>query len=311
MILTVTPNAALDVTYALPELFPGNVLRPTRVHRRAGGKGINVARVLRTVGRRATALFPLGGSDGELVRAEIADAGVPCETVGIAGQTRRTTTLLSEVDGSVTLINEPGPEVSPAEWRSVLDAVRAWLPRVSVLVCSGSLPHGVPVEAYAELVRIAAEYAVPSIVDTSGEALRAAVAAGPAVVKPNAEELRATTGLGDPLAAAESLRTSGAGAVLVSLGADGLLACTGSGVWQAKPSRALTGNTTGAGDSAVAGIAWELSVGGSWPEVSRRAVALSAAAVLGPLAGDIDLDHYRHEHRAVTVEEIHATGVNG
>jgi len=311
VILTVTPNTALDVTYELDRLVPGAVLRPTAVHHRAGGKGVNVARVLYAVGRKTLALATAGGSDGSLVRRELAGSGVPHILVGTAGATRRTTTLLSTTDGTVTLVNEPGPRVSPAEWEALVEAVREALQSASVLVCSGSLPPGVPADAYATLIRMATAAGVPTVLDTSGDALAAGIAAGPAVAKPNAEELRDVTGLGDPLAAARSLRVRGAGAVIVSLGAEGMLACSGTGEWHAAPSRRLAGNTTGAGDAAVAGIAMELADGSAWPDVLRRAVALSSAAVLGPLAGDVDLAHYRREHPEVVVRGVPAEYATG
>lgn len=311
MILTVTPNPAVDVTYVLDALVPDTVHRPVSVHRRAGGKGLNVARVLHAVGRETLAIAPAGGADGRLLREELADSGVPHEIVAGQGNTRRTTTLLSTSDGSVTLVNEPGPVLSEVDWEQIVAAVAGRLAATSVLVCSGSLPPGAPGDGYARLIRLAAAAGVPAVLDTSGPALRAGVEAGPAVVKPNAEELREVTGLADPSAAAGELRTLGAGAVLVSLGPAGLLASTSTGEWLARPSAVLAGNTTGAGDAAVAGIALELAEGARWPSVLRRAVALSAAAVLGPLAGDLDIEHYRRELRAVTVEEVHAPGVNG
>ncbi|WP_328618353.1 1-phosphofructokinase family hexose kinase [Amycolatopsis sp. NBC_00355] len=295
MILTVTPNTALDVTYTVDGLRPDGVHRVREVRSRAGGKGINVARVLHALGADVRAVATAGGATGSAVAADLGAAGVPAELVPIAGETRRTTTVLGD-DGSVTLLNEPGPALSAAEWRLLADAVRRHAPEV--LVCSGSLPPGAPSGAYASLLT------GTSVLDTSGAALLAGLAARPAVVKPNAEELREVTGLDDPVAAAGELRRAGAGAVVVSLGADGLLAVTGSGTWHATPSTALRGNSTGAGDAVVAALALGLSRREAWPGILRRAVALSGAAVLGPLAGDIDLAHYEREVDLVAVRVV-------
>ncbi|MEV4150355.1 1-phosphofructokinase family hexose kinase [Amycolatopsis sp. NPDC049691] len=294
MIVTVTPNTALDVTYTVDSLVPGTVHRARDVRRRAGGKGVNVARVLRALGADVRAVATAGGATGAEVAADLRAAGVPADLVAIEGETRRTTTVLSAVDGSVTLLNEPGPRVTAAEWRSLEERVRLSAPEV--LVCSGSLPPGAPPDGYARLVagRV-------SILDTSGAALVAGLAGRPTVVKPNLDELREVTGLGHPVAAASRLRQAGAEAVVVSLGAEGLLAVTASGTWRATPSSALTGNSTGAGDAAVAALALGLCRGEPWPELLRRAVALSGAAVLGPLAGDVDLAHYHRELGAVRV----------
>ncbi|UOZ07333.1 1-phosphofructokinase family hexose kinase [Amycolatopsis sp. WQ 127309] len=292
MILTVTPNTALDVTYTVDGLAPDGVHRVREVRSRAGGKGINVARVLRALGADVVAIATVGGPTGAAVTAELGAAGVAADWVPIAGETRRTTTVLGD-DGSVTLLNEPGPALSGEEWTALAGAVRRHEP--DVLVCSGSLPPGAPPDGYASLL------GGTSVLDTSGAALLAGLAARPAVVKPNAEELREVTGLDDPEAAARELVKAGAGAVVVSLGPDGLLAVTGSGTWHATPSTALRGNSTGAGDAVVAALALGLNRREPWPDILRRAVALSGAAVLGPLAGDVDLAHYHRELGLVAV----------
>ncbi|MFC3453402.1 1-phosphofructokinase family hexose kinase [Amycolatopsis speibonae] len=291
MIVTVTPNTALDVTYTVDDLRPGGVHRARDVRHRAGGKGVNVARVLHTLGADVRAILTAGGATGAAVEGDLAAAGIPADIVPIGGETRRTTTVLAD-DGSVTLLNEPGPRLTEAEWQTLAAAVRTRKP--DVLVCSGSLPPGAG--GYAGLLGD-----TPSILDTSGEALLAGLAAKPSVVKPNADELREVTGLRDPVAAATELRRAGAGAVVVSLGPDGLLAVTPSGTWHAAPSTVLTGNTTGAGDAVVAALALGLSRAEAWPDILRRAVALSGAAVLGPLAGDVDLAHYQAEQGLVAV----------
>ncbi|GAA4532428.1 1-phosphofructokinase family hexose kinase [Amycolatopsis samaneae] len=293
MILTVTPNSALDVTYTVDALRPDSVHRVRQVRARAGGKGVNVARVLRALGEDVHAVATAGGATGDAFRAELAEAGIPADLVPIGGETRRTTTVLSTVEETVTLFNEPGPEVTAAEWTSFVDTVRRHVP--DVLVCSGSLPPGAA--GHAGLLGAG----VPTILDTSGAALLAGLAGRPSVVKPNLAELREVTGRADPVEAATELRRGGAETVVVSLGPDGLLAVTEDGAWQARPSKTLTGNATGAGDAAVAGLALGLARGEPWPETLRRAVALSGAAVLGPLAGDLDLAHYRRELGAVVV----------
>lgn len=291
MIVTVTPNTALDVTYTVDGLRPGGVHRARDVRHRAGGKGVNVARVLHALGADVRAILTAGGATGAAVSADLAAAGVAADVVPVGGETRRTTTVLAD-DGSVTLLNEPGSRLAEEEWQAFAAAVRARNP--DVLVCSGSLPPGAG--GYAELLGEA-----PSILDTSGQALLAGLAGRPSVVKPNADELREVTGLRDPEAAAAELRKAGAGAVVVSLGPEGLLAVTASGTWHAAPSTVLRGNTTGAGDAVVAALAWGLSRAEAWPGILRRAVALSGAAVLGPLAGDIDLTHYHREQGLVAV----------
>jgi tagatose 6-phosphate kinase len=276
VIVTITPNLALDVTYEVPELCPGGTHRVRSVHARAGGKGVNVARILRSLGHDVLVLGLAGGATGDAVRADLDDAGLPHDLVPCAGETRRTVTVVA--GGEATLLNEPGPVVAPDEWA----ALEARIPDADVVVISGSLPPGIPADAIARLA--ARDGRV--IVDTSGEPLRHAAPYAWAV-KPNAEELASLTGTGDPVAGARMLP---APAVVVSLGADGLLAVAGDEVHRAAPPRVVSGNPTGAGDAVVAALA--AGAGAPWPELLADAAALSAAAVLAPVAGSYDSAAY-------------------
>ncbi|WP_370949469.1 1-phosphofructokinase family hexose kinase [Amycolatopsis sp. cg5] len=290
MIVTVTPNAALDVTYTVDSFRPGETHRVRSVRQRAGGKGVNVARVLHALGADVRAIATIGGRTGHAFSDDLAASGIPARLVPIAGETRRTTTVLGD---TTTLLNEPGPEVTQAEWAALDRAAQSQDP--DVLVCSGSLPPGCPADGYATLL------SGLSILDTSGDALLAGLKAKPTVVKPNLDELREVTGLADTESAAAELRKAGAGTVIVSLGKDGMLAVTQAGTWHATPTEVLTGNPTGAGDAAVAAIALGLLRRDSWPRILRDAVALSAAAVRGALAGDVDLPYFRRERDLVSV----------
>ncbi|MCM2423631.1 1-phosphofructokinase family hexose kinase [Streptomyces sp. RKAG293] len=306
MILTVTLNAALDVTYFVDRLVPRTSHRVDTVHERAGGKGVNVARVLSTLGRPAVVTGLCGGDTGDRLRGELRTAGLRDELVPVAGESRRTVTIVSREDGDATVFNETGPSVTPAEWAAFTARYTRLLRDADVVVLAGSLPPGLPADAYAHLVTLARGEGVATVLDTSGPALRAALAAGPDVVKPNADELAAVTGLEDVAAAAAGLRAMGARTVVASRGPDGLHAITPQGSWRATPPERLTGNPTGAGDACVAALAAGLATGAPWPAVLCEAVALSAAAVLRPTAGDFDADAYRRFRTAVPVEEVHA-----
>ncbi|MEU0369733.1 1-phosphofructokinase family hexose kinase [Streptomyces sp. NPDC006283] len=306
MILTVTLNAALDVTYGVDSLLPRTSHRVDSTYERAGGKGINVARVLAARGHPVAVTGLAGGPTGTVLRDELRTAGLRDELLPIAGDSRRTLTVVSHDDGDATVFNETGPQVEPAEWESFTAHFASLLRGVAVVVLSGSLPPGLPPDAYATLVRTAGAAGAATVVDTSGPALLDALGAGPDVVKPNAAELTAVTGREDVAAAAAELRVLGARAVVASSGADGLHAVTGAGTWRAVPPEQLAGNPTGAGDACVAALAAGLAAGAPWPEVLREAVALSAAAVPCPMAGDIDPGTYHRFRTTVSVEELHA-----
>ena len=297
MIVTVTLNPALDVTYRVDRLRTGGTNRVSAVAERAGGKGVNVARVL--AGRRRSVLVTglLGaGATGEALRADLDRAGLPHRLTAVQGATRRTVAVVAD-DGGVTGLWEPGPVVGAVEWQRFAEVdFPAALAGAAVVVLSGSLPPGVPVDAYAVLLRQAAAVGVPGVLDADGEALRAGLAGRPALVKPNAEEAARASGLPEaagPRAAAERLRELGAEAAVETAGPDGMFGSADGLSWHTPAPRRVRGNPTGAGDAATAALALALADGLPWAEASADAAALSAAAVAAPLAGDYDAALYR------------------
>ena len=328
MILVVCLNPALDITHHVERVDWSGVNRPTTVHARPGGKGVNVARTLHTLGTDALLLGLAGGPTGNAIEADLRALGLSTAFTYTAGDTRRTFTV---VDGSaaagrgaVALFNEPGPQVNGAEW----DKFRAQYGRVlavaaregqAAVVLSGSLPPGLPADAYATLIALAKAAGVPTVLDTSGTALRHGIAAGPDVVKPNLDELAALTSppaqgsghLGTPecaqmstIMAAAAIREAGAQSVVVSLGPDGLLAVTGDGCWHARPTAVVTGNATGAGDAVVAALAHGLVSGRMWPGRLRHAVVLGAATVASPVAGEFVAADYAAGLETATVRQL-------
>ncbi|SHM31441.1 1-phosphofructokinase family hexose kinase [Actinacidiphila paucisporea] len=293
MIITVTLNVALDVTYHVPALVPQASHRVVEAVERPGGKGLNVARVLAALGHPVAVTGFAGGPAGEEVRRQLAAATyagrLTDALVPIAGKTRRTVGVVDGRGRGATQFNEPGPTVGAGEWQALLTAYRDMLAAgADAVALCGSLPPGVPIGAYAELIREARAAGVYVLLDAEGPALRRGLAARPDLLKPNAGELAGLTGFAEPERAARDARRRGARAVAASLGADGMLVLAGDGGWRAAPPVRLTGNPTGAGDSAVAGLLSGLAEGLPWPARLARAVALSAATVLAPAAGEYD-----------------------
>lgn len=248
-----------------------------------------------------------GGPTGALIREDLRGVpGLRDELVPVSGESRQTVTVVSGDDGDATVFNERGPQVGPAEWRAFTDRFAELVREASVVALCGSLPPGLPSDAYARLISRASRSGVPSVLDTSGAPLLDALDARPDVVKPNAAELAAATGCDDAVAGAERLRALGARAVVVSSGPGGLLAVTPDGRRRAVPPERLAGNPTGAGDACVAALAAGLADGAPWGDVLREAVALSAAAVACPVAGDVDSAAYERFRTTVTVEDLHA-----
>lgn len=300
MILTVTPNPALDLTWRVDRLTPGATHRADAGAARAGGKGLNVARVAHAQGAAVLALATAGGRTGIALAADLAASGVTHRLVQVGAPTRQTVAIVDAELGDTTIVNERGANPTDAEWAALFGEVVDALPSARVLVISGSLPPGAPDTFVPLLIGTARDAGVPAIVDTSGPTLLRAAEAGASVVKPNAAELVEATGIADPVAGARALLALGAGLVLLSRGADGMLAVTGDAVRQARLDAPLAGNPTGAGDAAVAACAVLYAQGVRDPDlVLRRATAWSAAAVPMPLAGEISDDWPALESRLV------------
>ncbi|HEY1733527.1 MAG TPA: hexose kinase, partial [Acidimicrobiales bacterium] len=254
MILTVTPNPAWDVTYSVDQLVPGASHRVRTVTAQAGGKGLNVSRLLCDRGVATLVVAPVGGPFAALMAEDLSASGIAHDFVAVAAPTRMTVAVVAAGPDrrGATLFNEPGRTIRSAEWAQVLDRVDTRLDEATVLVCSGSLPAGIDPRVSGYLVETATRHGRAAVVDTSGPGLCHAAEAGAAVVKPTAEELRDATGADDPMTGARQLRAGGAGAVVVSLGADGMIALSDDGAWWARPPFTVIGNATGAGDAATA-----------------------------------------------------------
>lgn len=290
LILTVTPNPALDLTWELDRIEPGGTHRADTGRVRAGGKGLNVARVAHAQGVEVQALTTFGGATGEELRHDLELSGVPHILLPVIVATRRSIAWVDRSLGDTTIVNERGISPSREEWAQFVAAVFEQAVAASVVVISGSFPPGAPEGLLEALIAAAGER--PVIVDTSGPALLAAADAGVAVLKPNRAELAEATGIADPVDGARELLRRGAGLVLLSLGAEGMLAVTADGILQARLPRPLSGNPTGAGDAAVAAVATLIAADELDVEtILRRATAWSAAAVLMPLAGEISPQH--------------------
>jgi tagatose 6-phosphate kinase len=305
VILTVTLNAALDVTYGMSgDLIRHRTHRVRTIATHAGGKGVNVARVLHSLGDDVMATGLLGGRTGAQVQARLDSEGVPNAFVAIDSETRRTM-VIADAAGATGLW-EHGPTVTAAEWAEFGRKFRELLQSAEVVVLSGSLPPGVPGAAYADLLGLARAAGIPAVLDADGDALRFGIAARPDLVKPNAAELARLVGatvdsVADSVHAGRIALALGADAIVVSLGVAGVVLVTAAGSLHASLHRQLAGNPTGAGDACTAALA--RTVGQPWPDRLIDAVALSAASVPTPAAGMVDLATYRDIRGQISVKE--------
>ncbi|WP_374593176.1 1-phosphofructokinase family hexose kinase [Aquabacterium sp.] len=291
-ILTLTMNPALDVATAIDRVVPDHKLRCGAAVTHPGGGGINVARVVRRLGGDVLALYPAGGTHGSTLSRLLDDERVPRRAVPIAGDTRESLAVHEASTGHDYRFVLPGPTLQAAEWQACLDAIDAIVatpPAPRMVVLSGSLPPGVPVDFHARVARAASARGCRVVLDSSGPALAAALQAGVYLVKPSLRELQDLVGHplpepADQLAACRQLIGSGqAQVVALTLGADGALLVSADQAWRAQALRVPVASTIGAGDSFVGGLVWALdqppAAGLDLAEAFRWAMASSVAAL--------------------------------
>jgi 1-phosphofructokinase len=299
MIVTLTPNPSLDRTLQLHALVRGGVNRAEGGQIDPGGKGVNVSRALAAHGVKTVAVLPLGGPDGAVLAELLAAQGVEVRRVPVAGDTRTNITV-AEPDGTTTKLNEPGPELSPAEVADLAAAVLDAVAPGDWVVGCGSVPGGVDDDFYARLVAPLHARGARVAVDSSGDALRAVLAgipdaAGggrvyPDLVKPNREELAEAVGrslrtLGDVVEAARELVARGVGTVLASLGADGAVLVTAGGAHYGSSRVDQPRSTVGAGDALLAGYLSQVAQppaadpDGDFPPTTDPALSTDPAAL--------------------------------
>ncbi len=281
MIVTVTLNPALDKTVGIDTLIPGHVNRLNSVAEFAGGKGINVTRVLAQYGKNVMAMGFLGGYAGKFIKKEVERCGAVCNFTTIAGTTRTNTNILGK-DGYVTELLEPGPVITAREQQSFLEAYTQMASDAEVILLSGSLPVGVDEGFYGELIRIANIKNRKVILDTSKEALCASVKWLPYMIKPNVKELeflmgRKLDGIEKITEAAKECCQKGIAKVVVSMGDKGLLYVDAKCKIHATAPKQKAVNTVGCGDSLVAAMAMSMVENEETVSSLKRAAAISAA----------------------------------
>jgi 1-phosphofructokinase/tagatose 6-phosphate kinase len=194
MILTVTLNAAIDRTLAVPNFHVGRRHRAVEQTAVAGGKGVNVARALRSLGRPVLATGAAGGGTGGRIIELLDDEGITNDFVRIQEESRMSTAVIDPTDGVTTEVNERGPALSNAERERVVERILYLAQGAQIVVLCGSLPRGVPVELYGQLVEDLRRLGVTIVLDTEGEPLRVATRLGPDLVTPNVTEAEELVG---------------------------------------------------------------------------------------------------------------------
>ena len=285
MIITVTLNPALDKTVEIPDFSLDAVNRITAMRTDPGGKGLNVSKVIAKLGGTSTVVGVLGGTTGRRIADAMDALGIACQFTFVDGETRTNLKVIDPARHTNTDLNEPGLTVDQETLDHMRDALVAAIRPGDIVVLSGSLPKGAPVDTYGSWTAACRTAGARVFLDADGEPLAHGLAAKPYLAKPNNHELSRLTGRAletadDLLAAARTLIADGVERVVVSMGGDGALFVSADGAYRAEGLRVPVGSTVGAGDSMVAALAYAAEQGMADADTVRLAVATSAANVM-------------------------------
>lgn len=304
MILCVNPNAAVDKTVVVENFHLNAIHRPTFELALPGGKGCNVARAAKALGKQPVVTGWVGGHAGLFIEDGLRAEGIHTAFIHTAVESRDCISILDASSGAMTEIYEKGRPVAPEELEAFYSLFREWLPKVTLVTLSGSLPPGVPVNFYARLIGMARQAGVQVALDSSGEALRGGLEGGcPDLLKCNRAELSGLVGkplesLKDVRGAIRSLGGSVSARrgdpdrarVVITLGATGAIAADGGKIWLAQAPRVEAVSAVGSGDAFLAGLACGLLEEKPFDAALRLAVAAGSANALQIGAGRLRLD---------------------
>ena len=309
MILTVTMNPSIDISYPLDELKIDTVNRVVDVTKTAGGKGLNVTRVLSEFGDPVASTGLVGGKLGEYLLENIG-GDVKKHFYTIAGETRNCIAILH--GDNQTEILEKGPKIQEKEGQGFLGHFKELLNLVDVVAISGSLPAGLPVDYYANLVHLANQAGKPVVLDCSGAALQAVLESDhkPTVIKPNNEELSQLLGreisedLEELKAVLQEPLFEGIEWIIVSLGANGAFAKHGDTFYKVDIPKIQVVNPVGSGDSTVAGISSGLFHKESDQDLLKKANVLGMLNAQEKMTGHVNMSNYQTLFNQLTVKEV-------
>lgn len=302
-VVTVTLNAAIDKTYYMNGWSTGTVMRVDRIHATAGGKGLNVSRVLHQLGHQEViATGFTAGYNGQFIVRAAENEGFGTDFVTIEGESRVCLSIVDEVNGTFTEALEPGPLVTLEDEERMKSKIAELAQKSGLVIISGSLPKGCRPELYTELIEICSSHGAEVFLDTSGASLVEGMKGKPGFIKPNEDEIKpwlndtaesgnhadsdAEASLDNYAAAIQNLaKDTGIPRVIVTLGAMGALACIHGTVYRVEIPRMDIVNPVGSGDSFVAGYAFAHIRNMPEMECLRYAAAAGSANALSPTAG--------------------------
>ncbi|HEL9638358.1 TPA: tagatose-6-phosphate kinase [Streptococcus suis] len=310
MILTITLNPSVDIAYQLDTFHLDTVNRVEKVQKTAGGKGLNVTRVLKQIGEDVVATGFIGGEIGSYVKKQLTRNDIKNSFVEIGNETRNCIAVLH--DGKQTEILEQGPTIQEHEALNFIEHLEITLNNVDVVVISGSLPKGLASNYYVEIVEFCKKFGVAVVLDCSGEALKNVLESQqkPTVIKPNTEELSQLIGkeVTDDIQELKSVLSGqlfqGIDWIVVSLGAQGAFAKHNDKFYRVRIPKIKVVNPVGSGDSTVAGIAAGLVHALPEAELLKNANVLGMLNAQEEQTGYVNLENAESLYSQIEVEEV-------
>lgn len=309
MITTVTLNASVDKAYSMEQpIENGTIMRVASCRNSAGGKGLNVARIVRLCGAQVQTTGFCGGFNGRYLEELLEEDGIAHTFTHVKGETRSCINILDERYGSTEYL-EPGCTIEEEEEKEFLAQFARLAEESSVITISGSLPKGVRRDIYGVMVGIAKDAGKKVILDTSGDALKEGLQAAPTMVKPNKDEMEILFGekissMEDVIRCGKQIYEMGIPYVVISLGKDGALLVCEDGIFQGRPPQMKALNTVGCGDSMVGAFAVEMEKGTAPAETLKKAVAVASANAMSTRTGNFERKDYEEILKGTTVRRL-------
>ncbi|HGH7179695.1 tagatose-6-phosphate kinase [Bacillus luti] len=310
MILSVTMNPSVDISYSIHELKLDVVNRVETVHKTAGGKGLNVARVIAQMEEVVLATGVLGGTIGEYIIQELNRGDIPNDFLKIKKESRNCIAILHE--GMQTEILESGPTLSKEEGATFLEKFECLLTTASLVTISGSLPKGLPNNFYYQMLELCNINGIPVIMDSSGESLENALVhkEKPFAIKPNAAELSQLLGINmgvgivDLKQALHHELFTGIEWIIVSMGGEGAFVKHGEDYYRVTIPKIEVVNPVGSGDATVAGLAVALHQNQTVETVLKTAMTTGMLNTMEAETGYINVNKFKQYFDLVNVEKI-------
>lgn len=308
MLLTITLNPSIDRRYSVNGFEKGKIFRTDDYQYTPGGKGINVAKVIKAFDEPVVATGFLGGRAGGFIKEKLDEMNITSKFVSIKGETRSCIAILSD-DGSQTEILESGPIILKEDMERFYYLYERLIKDADVICASGSLPRGLDVGTYKVLIELANKQGKKFILDTSGEALEQGIEAKPFLIKPNKEELESLIRKtiyteNDVVEGAKSLINRGINIVAISLGGEGSLVFTNDYMYRVRTPKISAINPVGSGDSMIAGFAVSIKRNYDFEDMLRLAAACGTANAMEEETGKVDLSKVNKLMNEIIIEKI-------